>query len=587
MVSVPSFQRNYAWGKDNLNQFLIDVFESVNSGEKHFYGPIVVLKDGDENYQLIDGQQRLTTAIMTLSIARDLLYDTDLFSNRKIQHGISEEDLETPFKTTLFAGGYLNKPKFKANHFLEKYFEERVLKAPHEDRKKITVRGEGLSSAEKQTTKEFRAGYLYVKQELQKFLKQIPNETDRKFKLHDLHGALTHNFQIATLELSDEDDAYELFENLNHRGVQLAPSDLLKTLTLRDIRLQGSDVFEKALDTWDDIIQVHLSGTAEFTKYLRYFLLTQINKPIQASKIYGEFKDIISSSGVGGAQRNLDNLSKSASHYSKLIGVTPHENEDLKNAFIRLNIIGQTHKVLLLRAMQSGLNEEQMLKLTRAVEMLMFRWVAAGENAQILENHFRENAHKLKIGADDEKVNEVCKALTAVAPSDSALRDLHLNGSEDVARYVLQALESKLGNKYFTWENPPTLEHLAPQKPGNNKDHWHNALNVNQAAANDDLSVDQEYTILVKQWGNLSLLEFSLNSSIKNASWLTKRDGNPPRFKGISSSGFRINAPFSDLDSWNINLVNDRGEWMRDSILRLRSSDWVKSGNAQVQEWKP
>ena len=75
-VTVPTFQRNYAWEQQQIDTFLEDLTEAAtNPGDKrHFYGPIVILeKPGSSERMLVDGQQRITTAVMALAILRDYL----------------------------------------------------------------------------------------------------------------------------------------------------------------------------------------------------------------------------------------------------------------------------------------------------------------------------------------------------------------------------------------------------------------------------------------------------------------------------------------------------------------------------------
>ena len=43
-ITVPSFQRNYSWTKDQLDQFLEDIFLSAETESSHFWGPIDNLK---------------------------------------------------------------------------------------------------------------------------------------------------------------------------------------------------------------------------------------------------------------------------------------------------------------------------------------------------------------------------------------------------------------------------------------------------------------------------------------------------------------------------------------------------------------
>ena len=83
---VPDYQREYVWGEadpkgergDEVEQFLKDIYQEFESATKeaapeYFIGTIVVCPASDEVYDLIDGQQRTTTAFLALCAIRDLL----------------------------------------------------------------------------------------------------------------------------------------------------------------------------------------------------------------------------------------------------------------------------------------------------------------------------------------------------------------------------------------------------------------------------------------------------------------------------------------------------------------------------------
>ena len=68
---VPSYQRGYRWGKDEVLRLLEDVLQN---GEKNYcLQPIVVRKKRDGSYELIDGQQRLTTIYLIYSLIREAI----------------------------------------------------------------------------------------------------------------------------------------------------------------------------------------------------------------------------------------------------------------------------------------------------------------------------------------------------------------------------------------------------------------------------------------------------------------------------------------------------------------------------------
>jgi hypothetical protein len=83
---VPDYQREYVWGEadpkgqkgDEVEQFLRDIYGEFENATAHtapeyFIGTIVVCPSSDDVYDLIDGQQRITTAFLTLCAIRDLL----------------------------------------------------------------------------------------------------------------------------------------------------------------------------------------------------------------------------------------------------------------------------------------------------------------------------------------------------------------------------------------------------------------------------------------------------------------------------------------------------------------------------------
>ncbi len=64
---VPIYQRNYAWEKEEISALVQDVYDSLNGGkEQYFIGTLVTFHKGDMVYEVIDGQQRLTTINLIL-----------------------------------------------------------------------------------------------------------------------------------------------------------------------------------------------------------------------------------------------------------------------------------------------------------------------------------------------------------------------------------------------------------------------------------------------------------------------------------------------------------------------------------------
>ena len=66
---IPSYQRGYRWDKDQITDLLEDIYDFIyiTKGDKYCLQPIVVKKMKDQRYEVLDGQQRLTTIFILLN----------------------------------------------------------------------------------------------------------------------------------------------------------------------------------------------------------------------------------------------------------------------------------------------------------------------------------------------------------------------------------------------------------------------------------------------------------------------------------------------------------------------------------------
>lgn len=92
---VPSYQRGYRWGRDEVTRLLEDIDQSV--GGKYYLQPIVVKRRSEDSWELVDGQQRLTTLFLILNHIRRHLPTANL-----------KYSLE--YETRAASGAYLQDP---------------------------------------------------------------------------------------------------------------------------------------------------------------------------------------------------------------------------------------------------------------------------------------------------------------------------------------------------------------------------------------------------------------------------------------------------------------------------------------------
>lgn len=588
VLSVPSFQRNYTWETSNTEQFLNDVFASAKSGEPHFYGPIVLLDDEEDDHQkIIDGQQRLTSVFILLSLLRDQA--SELVDKTITPDGPT---IDQVIRNFMYKPHEYTEPRFAANYLVREVFLTRILSGPSTKdqdgnvvpRVELTVGGAQMSSEEKTRTKGLRKNYVYMKARLKDELKGL-NEQDKKLRIRKIFEALTKHFEIHSMVLASEDDAYILFETLNDRGMKLSPSDLLKTITLREVRAENPGKLDSALGTWDQITEN--LGDYDFSKFLRHYLLTKTRDPVQKPKILSKFKGIIASYGDGGASRNLSELLRASVTYRTLLGLADHPVAEVAKVITRMNAISDTHRVLFLGILkhEDRFTDKQLGKVFRAAEGLVVRWIASGGNAQTLENHYQTLLHEFVEQEGAESCEKLFSGLVSKWPKDEeAFPVTKRSDSPDLQRYFLRRIEESAGGVSASWSESLTIEHLAPQDPDRSNSDW-----LKKVADEDEKDESGlVYIDYVYNWGNLALLEQPLNSSVKNSGWTTKVDGKPEsKYEGLKSSNLGMIRRIVEADEWTKDLILARQEYLDKCITELISEEWASSGQVKISHWTP
>jgi uncharacterized protein with ParB-like and HNH nuclease domain len=81
---IPSYQRGYRWENDQVENLLDDLYEFIcntdSKKQKYCLQPVVVKKLPSGSYEVLDGQQRLTTIYILLRRLKKNINDIDLFS---------------------------------------------------------------------------------------------------------------------------------------------------------------------------------------------------------------------------------------------------------------------------------------------------------------------------------------------------------------------------------------------------------------------------------------------------------------------------------------------------------------------------
>ncbi|MEG9481647.1 DUF262 domain-containing HNH endonuclease family protein [Mannheimia sp. HC-2023] len=189
---VPIYQRNYAWGKDEIELLIQDIFEALNKneGKNYYIGSLVVSKRKD-GYEVIDGQQRLTTLKLLLS--------------------------------------YYNQEK---NIYLD-----------FEHRKESNDSFEKLHSKQSQKN-SIEQGFQIIKNY---------NELLDKDKKQKFFNFLLERVVILRTEVPEGTDLNHYFEIMNNRGEQLEKHEVLKARLMDKLQENERSLFSLIWDSCSDM----------------------------------------------------------------------------------------------------------------------------------------------------------------------------------------------------------------------------------------------------------------------------------------------------------------------------------------------
>lgn len=252
---VPDYQREYVWTDKEVHQLLEDVNEQIDAGStrEYFIGTILVSPSEQRGqYDVIDGQQRLTTFFLLLCALRHLFKETP---QRQMIDGLlstSYVDSEGEIQTSLKLD-----PRYE--HAGEVIFKIVEMDAdPQAVRAGIQASGIASFGSLENLVNAYGTIYSYLK-----------DNYDDISKLKRYWGYLARNvvfIQIST----DVGGALKIFETINERGVGLNPMDLLKNLLFTQVKQMQ---FTQLKDEWKKITKPLETEREKPLRFLRYFLM--------------------------------------------------------------------------------------------------------------------------------------------------------------------------------------------------------------------------------------------------------------------------------------------------------------------------
>ena len=526
---ITRFQRDYSWTNEEWEDLWMDLLGTLKAdGEAaHYMGYLVLQSADDKTFDVIDGQQRLTTiSIIVLAILKSIqrLIDAgnDAEANKRRKEQIQQTYVGYLDPVTLVA-----RPKLSLNRNNNNYFQTYLVPLGHLPQR-------GFRASEHQLRKAFE----WFDKRVADYLKASTG--DEGMRLAKLVEDISDRLFFTVITVTDELNAYKVFETLNARGVRLSATDLLKNYLFSVLDRGGETDHElrNLEDRWEAI--VGRLQSENFPDFLRVHWNSRRSFARQADL----FKTIRAQVGTLEAVfLLLREMEEDLDTYLALSSPEPSDwSQEDKNlaSFLKTFRVRQPFPLLL--AAKRMFDAPDFTGLLRATVVISMRFNVIGSYSTAeQERKYNEVAERIA-KKELATLGSALQAMRSIYPDDTAFRaafaekTIRTTDSRNnrVVRLILCALEKHLsGQDYSFTSDAFNIEHVLPQ---NAPDGW-------GGFDNDDAEA------LVYRLGNMTLLQASANRDLGTVAYDQKR-------ANYEQSGFAITKK----------LANDNAEWTPERI---------------------
>lgn len=579
---IPRYQRLYVWNEEDqwapLWEDVIHIAERLfddakergsaeidqSKAESHFIGTLVLKPrlgtlGSASKWQVIDGQQRLTTLQLMISAVSDEFRARGL-EDAAVRNLISNRNPRDQFKIEHreFEGGF----------------------KPYDGFREAMV----LGSDKDKIDGPMGACYRYFSRSVGKWL-DVNSDTDfSEARANALGTAILFCFRLVAIELDTDEEEHKIFETLNARGVPLTEWDKMKNMFLAKVDKSldddtQDDFYERYLhrfddDWWRDGVGSGAQHRPRSDWFAEYWVESNTGEPVGVKRVFREFQHYTENRGVE-IETIADELTKDAKYYQKYeerratdvtaeqrfhtlrmaFGVTALWPAilELNRAFERLRCSQDTRSACY-RYLESYLVRRNVLGwTTRGYDQLGFDLIkTAREQATDPSGLIRSLRHQL--------TSYTLHRLKWPNNHDVRTAVLNRKMPRPTRALVLQQIEASLVPStagYQVLAENLEIEHLMPQAWNDND--WP------MRSDNDIQDPEARRDEMIQTLGNLTLINSGLNKRISNGSWKRKRE-----FIAKSDNLFINKRLLEDAsDTWDEQEIESRGTWMAEVVCGI------------------
>ena len=540
---IPRFQRDYSWSNDEWEDLWADLMATLRAdGEpSHYMGYLVLQSADDKTFDVIDGQQRLTTlSLIVLAVLKNIQRLVDA-KNEPESNAQRLNQIRQTYVGYLDPVTLISRPKLTLNRNNNNYYQTFLV--PLE---RLPQRGFRASEH------LLRKAFEWFDKRLSEYLKTSTGDEGKR--LAQFIEDVSDRLFFTVITVTDELNAYKVFETLNARGVRLSATDLLKNYLFSVLDRGGETDHElrNLEDRWEAI--VGRLQSENFPDFLRVHWNSRHSFARQADLFKTIRARVTDREGVfqllRGMEQDLDvYLALSSPELSDW------SNDDKDYAGV-LKTFRVRQPFPLLMAAQRIFDAADFTGILRATVVISLRYNVIGAYSTAeQERTYNAVAERIAKG-EFTRLGPTLQAMRNIYVDDRAFRaafaekTIRTTDSRNnrVARFILCAIEKHLtGQEHAFISDAFNIEHVLPQ---NAPDGW-GGFNGEEAEN------------LVYRLGNMTLMQSGDNRQAGVQEYQEKR-------ALLAQSGFAITKKLAnDNADWTPQHIAARQNWMADQATSI------------------
>ncbi|WP_440144433.1 DUF262 domain-containing protein [Aeromonas veronii] len=477
---VPRFQRGYSWAREQIIELWDDILSNISIkdgnyiNEEYFIGALVLV--GNENslaYKIVDGQQRLTTLTIMLSVICDKFKSIgrDNLATAIYENYIAGKDDEGNMYFKL--ENETPKPFFQVNiQHIDKKNE-----APKSEEEKI------LLAAYTELSNLTSIDMLKARKVLDATAKN--NEYEEFLKA--LRDQLIKYLKVIFITVNDEEEAYTIFETLNARGMNLSCVDLIKNKLFTELKTAHPD--DAAKTAWSGLRGKIYSrdGVGGLENYVRHWWISKYSY-VSTDNLYSKFKSEWNKKNID-AEAFIKELASDADLYVKISSPQSEDFKQREEYYIYKSLMAfktfglSQHRPFLLSLLKAKnkklIADRDVKKVLSFLEAFHFKFNAVCSlRPSGIENSYSRAARDLHAAKTKSNVkaivNDLVSKLKEREPEKKLFQDKfseikfhrEFTKQKKLIQYILSKMENNCRGSAELVPDDITIEHILPQENG-------------------------------------------------------------------------------------------------------------------------